>query len=124
MFMPKRALVATAISTALFVAPSAIADDNVTDDAVNTDFEVIVVSGSKTEKPLKDVAGSISVITKHDIEKQLVTDMNQLFKYDPSVQVTGSAGGAQNIIVRAMGGDRVLMIKDGMRMNKVMALMA
>ncbi|MCP4991155.1 MAG: TonB-dependent hemoglobin/transferrin/lactoferrin family receptor [Colwellia sp.] len=118
MFMPKRALVTTAISTALFVAPSAIADDNVTDDAVNTDFEVIVVSGTKTEKPLKDVAGSISVITEQDIEKQLINDMSQLFKYDPSVQVTGSTGGAQNIIVRGMGGDRVLMIKDGMRMNE------
>jgi hemoglobin/transferrin/lactoferrin receptor protein len=77
-----------------------------------------VVSGTKTEKPLKDVAGSISVITEKDIERQLVTDMSQLFKYDPSVQVTGNNGGAQNIIVRGMGGDRVLMIKDGMRMNE------
>lgn len=53
-----------------------------------------------------------------DIEKQVVSDMSQLFKYDPSVQVTGKVGGAQNIIVRGMGGDRVLMIKDGMRMNE------
>jgi len=115
--MPKRALLASAISTALFVAPSSYGEDNI-DDTTNTDFEVIVVSGSKTEKPLKDVAGSISVITEQDIEKQLVTGMSQLFKYDPSVQVTGNTGGAQNIIVRGMGGDRVLMIKDGMRMNE------
>ncbi len=116
--MPKRALLATAISTALFVAPSSFANDTIDDEAVNTDFEIIVISGTKTEKPLKDVAGSISVITEQDIEKQLVTDMSQLFKYDPSVQVTGNTGGAQNIIVRGMGGDRVLMIKDGMRMNE------
>lgn len=115
--MHKRALLASAISTALFVAPSSFGEDNI-DDTVNTDFEVIVVSGTKTEKPLKDVAGSISVITEQDMEKQLVTDMSQLFKYDPSIQVTGSTGGAQNIIVRGMGGDRVLMIKDGMRMNE------
>lgn len=114
--MPKRALIASAISTALFVTPS-YGDDKV-DDTVNTDFEVIVVSGSKTEKPLKDVAGSISVITEEDLEKQLVNDMSQLFKYDPSVQVTGNTGSAQNFIVRGMGGDRVLMIKDGMRMNE------
>ncbi len=115
--MPKRALLASAISTALFTAPFTYADDSV-NDAVSTDFEVIVVSGTKTEKPLKGVAGSISVITEQDIEKQLINDMSQLFKYDPSVQVTGSTGGAQNIIVRGMGGDRVLMIKDGMRMNE------
>ena len=117
MFMPKRALLATAISTAIFVAPSSYAEGNIY-DTVHSDFERIVISGTKTEKPLKDVAGSISVITEQDIERQLVTDMNQLFKYDPSVQVTGSTGGAQNIIVRGMGGDRVLMIKDGMRMNE------
>lgn len=117
MFMHKRALLASAISTALFVAPSSYGDDSI-DDAVPSDLEVIVISGTKTEKPLKDVAGSISVITEQDIEKQLVTDMSQLFKYDPSVQVSGSTGGAQNIIVRGMGGDRVLMIKDGMRMNE------
>ncbi|QBG37522.1 TonB-dependent hemoglobin/transferrin/lactoferrin family receptor [Litorilituus sediminis] len=116
MFMPKRALIASAISTALFVTPS-YGDDKI-DDTSNTDFEVIVVSGSKTEKPLKDVAGSISVITEEDLEKQLVNDMSQLFKYDPSVQVTGNTGSAQNFIVRGMGGDRVLMIKDGMRMNE------
>jgi hemoglobin/transferrin/lactoferrin receptor protein len=117
MFMHKRTLLASAISTALFVTPYSYGEDYI-DDTVNTDFEVIVISGTKTEKPLKDVAGSISVITEQDIEKQLVTDMNQLFKYDPSVQVTGSTGGAQNIIVRGMGGDRVLIIKDGMRMNE------
>jgi len=77
-----------------------------------------VVSGTRTQKQLKDVAGSISVITSDDIENQVIDDMNQLFKYDPSVQVTGSAGGAQNFVVRGMGGDRILMIKDGIRMNE------
>ena len=117
MFMHKRAVLASAISTALFVAPSTFAEVNV-DGTVITDLEVTVVSGTKIEKPLKDVAGSISVITQQDIEKQLVTDMSQLFKYDPSIQVRGNTGGAQNIIVRGMGGDRILMIKDGMRMNE------
>ncbi|NMP30078.1 TonB-dependent hemoglobin/transferrin/lactoferrin family receptor [Thalassotalea sp. M1531] len=104
----------------MLVAPLAIADelDDSTVGASADDLEVIVVSGSRTEKALKDVAGSISVISQEDIEKQVVSDMNQLFKYDPSVQVTGQTGKAQNITVRGMGGDRVLMIKDGMRMNE------
>ncbi len=111
--------VAAALSSML-VAPLAIADelDDSTVGASADDLEVIVVSGSRTEKALKDVAGSISVISQEDIEKQVVSDMNQLFKYDPSVQVTGQTGKAQNITVRGMGGDRVLMIKDGMRMNE------
>ena len=95
-------------------ATPSIADESIKAD----DLEVIVVSGSRTEKPLKDVAASISVITSDEIEKQVVTDMSQLFLYDPSIQVTGRVGGAQNIQVRGMGSDRILMIKDGMRMNE------
>lgn len=81
-------------------------------------LEVIVISATRTDKALKDVVGSVSVITAENIEQQAITDMNQLFKYEPGVSITGRAGGAQNIQVRGMGGDRVLMIKDGMRMNE------
>ncbi|QFU24216.1 TonB-dependent hemoglobin/transferrin/lactoferrin family receptor [Shewanella eurypsychrophilus] len=116
MFKPVPALVAVAVSTVLF-STGAKADDLPINDAAQQ-MEVIVISGSRTEKPLKDVAGSISVVTAEEIERQVATDMSQLFKYDPSVQITGGIGGAQNIIVRGMGSDRILMIKDGMRMNE------
>ncbi|WP_286270429.1 TonB-dependent hemoglobin/transferrin/lactoferrin family receptor [Thalassotalea hakodatensis] len=112
----KRTLLSTALLLAVSSTP-AFAYETPDSDLTN-DLEVIVISGSKTEKALKDVAGSISVVTSEDIEKQVVTDFSQLFQYDPSVQVSGSAGSAQNVIVRGMGGDRVLMIKDGMRMNE------
>jgi len=116
--MFKPATIALAISSAI-ISTTSYADDQPDDTSVmHQDLEVIVVSGSRTEKPLKDVAGNISVVTSADIEKQAIGDMNQLFKYDPSIQVTGSIGGAQNILVRGRGGDRVLMIKDGMRMNE------
>ncbi|USD23142.1 TonB-dependent hemoglobin/transferrin/lactoferrin family receptor [Microbulbifer variabilis] len=85
--------------------------------AANSDLELIVVSG-RAEKPLKDVAGSVSVVTNEDIEQLQLNDMNQLFQYEPGVEVTGAAGSAQNILVRGMGGDRVLIIKDGMRVNE------
>lgn len=83
----------------------------------SNDMELIVVSG-RAEKPLKDVAGSVSVVTSDEIERLQLNDMNQLFQYEPGVEVTGTAGGAQNILVRGMGGDRVLIIKDGMRVNE------
>jgi len=116
MFKPNLALVSIAVSSVLFSSQSYAQEQQVQN--TKSELETIVVSGTRTEKPLKDVAGSISVITMDDIEKQVVHDMNQLFKYDPSVQVTGNVGGAQNIVVRGMGSDRILMIKDGMRMNE------
>ncbi|MDO6426130.1 TonB-dependent hemoglobin/transferrin/lactoferrin family receptor [Thalassotalea sp. 1_MG-2023] len=120
MYLHQQPYKRTLLSAAVFMAVSstpAFAFETPDSDLTN-DLEVIVISGSKTEKALKDVAGSISVVTSEDIEKQVVTDFSQLFQYDPSVQVSGSAGSAQNVIVRGMGGDRVLMIKDGMRMNE------
>ncbi|MFC6979258.1 TonB-dependent receptor plug domain-containing protein [Microbulbifer taiwanensis] len=99
----------------LLSAPNLYAEDGTTKAA--DDLELIVVSG-RAEKPLKDVAGSVSVVTGDEIEKLQINDMNQLFRYQPGVEVTGRAGGAQNILVRGMGGDRVLIVKDGMRMNE------
>ncbi|MFU2512115.1 TonB-dependent hemoglobin/transferrin/lactoferrin family receptor [Pseudoalteromonas sp. ASV78] len=115
MFKPTLSLITLAISSVLFHA-SAIADD--TQSITNDELEVLVVSGSRIAKPLKDVAASISVMTAEEMQMQAVTDINQLFKYDPSIQITGRIGGAQNITVRGMGSDRILMIKDGMRMNE------
>lgn len=116
MVKPVPAVLALAISAALAGTTVNAQEIAIQDKA--DELEVIVVSGTRTPKPLKDVAGSISVVTEEDIDRQVVTDMNQLFQYDPSVKVTGGAGKAQNIVVRGMGSDRILMIKDGMRMNE------
>jgi len=88
-----------------------------TNSVASSDLELIVVTG-RAEKPLKDVAGSVSVVTNDEIEQLQLNDMNQLFQYEPGVEVTGATGSAQNILVRGMGGDRVLIIKDGMRVNE------
>lgn len=82
------------------------------------DMGITVISAKRAEQKLEDVIGSVSVMTAEDMEKQVVSDMSQLFRYEPGVQVTGSVGGAQNINIRGMSGNRVLIIKDGMRMNE------
>lgn len=40
-----------------------------------------------------------------------------MFKNEPGVSVTGSAGRPQNITIRGIGGNRVLIIKDGVRVS-------
>jgi hemoglobin/transferrin/lactoferrin receptor protein len=110
---------ATGVAAALFAMGSttALAQGSSGDDD-SDEIERIVVTGSRFEQNIEDVAGSISVMTDVDIENQMVTDMSQLFRYEPGVYITGSNGTAQNIIVRGMGADRVMMTKDGMRMNE------
>lgn len=110
--MPKLAypILALAIATHIQIAAA--------ESANSSDMGITVISAKRVEQKLEDVVGSVSVMTAEDLEKQVITDMNQLFRYEPGVQITGSVGGAQNINIRGMSGNRVLIIKDGMRMNE------
>ena len=79
--------------------------------------ETIMVKGQRIEQKLSDVSGSITVITQEDLDRQVATELTDVFKNEPGVSVTGSAGRPQNIIIRGMGGNRVLIIKDGVRVS-------
>lgn len=79
--------------------------------------ETIVVKGQRVEQKLSDVSGSITIITEEDLDRQVATELTDVFKNEPGVSVTGSAGRPQNIIIRGMGGNRVLIIKDGVRVS-------
>ena len=82
----------------------------------NSKIEVIKVVGSRLEKSLTDISGSAVVITSQDIENLVATELSDLFRNEPGVSVTGSAGSPQNITIRGVSGNRILMIKDGVRM--------
>lgn len=107
------------LAAALFAigSPVVMAQDATSEDDSDA-VETIVVTGSRFEQNIEDVAGTISVMTGADIENQLVTNMTELFRYEPGINITGSNATAQNIVVRGMGADRVMMIRDGMRMNE------
>ena len=79
-------------------------------------LEVIKVIGTRLEKPLTEISGSAVVITAADIENLVATELSDLFRNEPGVSVTGSAGTPQNITIRGITGNRILMIKDGVRM--------
>ncbi|MNG93493.1 Colicin I receptor precursor [compost metagenome] len=54
--------------------------------------ETIVVKGQRIEQKLSDVSGSITVITEEDLDRQVATELTDVFKNEPGVSVTGSAG--------------------------------
>jgi iron complex outermembrane receptor protein len=82
----------------------------------NNKIEVIKVVGTRLDKTLTEISGSAIVITAEDIENLVATEMSDLFRNEPGVSVTGSAGTSQNITIRGVSGNRILMIKDGVRM--------
>ena len=86
---------------------------NETDD----DIEVIKVIGTKAKKSLLELTGSAALITSEDIDKLVASQLNDLFKTEPGVSVTGSSGGPQNISIRGMTGNRILILQDGARVS-------
>ena len=54
--------------------------------------ETIVVKGQRVEQKLSDISGAITVITEEDLDRQIATELTDVFKNEPGISVTGSAG--------------------------------
>ena len=82
-----------------------------------TDLETITVVGSRTERPLKEIAATIDVIDSDRIEEELARDIADLVRFEPGVTVsgTGSRFGLSGFTIRGIGGNRVLTLVDGVR---------
>lgn len=117
--------------TALAAAVPAVAAPAVEDNAIDLNEPVrvapVTVVGTRTERRVDEVPASISVITAKDIETNLVTDIKDLIRFEPGVSVPTSparfsaalsgAGrdGNSGFTIRGMGGNRVLIVQDGVR---------
>lgn len=92
---------------------------NVDEETAAADLpeEEITVTGTRTPRPVRLTPGSISVITAQDIDEFLVRDLRDLFRYEPNVSVGNDRRyGLQDINIRGLGGNRVLIQNDGIRL--------
>ncbi|MCW8332170.1 TonB-dependent hemoglobin/transferrin/lactoferrin family receptor [Photobacterium sp. SDRW27] len=78
-------------------------------------FEPVVVTAQKIEQPLSKTNGSVAVITNEDLEREGATELYDALSHEPGVSVTGGAGRPQNITIRGMSGNRIAVVKDGVR---------
>ena len=53
-------------------------------------METITVIGSRTERPLKEIAATIDVIDAARIEEELARDISDLVRFEPGVTVSGT----------------------------------
>ena len=113
----------TALSAAAFPAMA----EEVVDLQKAVPVAPVTVVGTRTQRRVDDVPASVSVITAETIENNLVTDIKDLIRFEPGVSVPTSparfsaalsgAGrdGNSGFTIRGMGGNRVLIIQDGVR---------
>ncbi|SMY15696.1 TonB-dependent hemoglobin/transferrin/lactoferrin family receptor [Photobacterium aquimaris] len=91
-----------------FSSPSLFAQDSV------SQFDEIVVSGTRTEEAIKNIPASVAKITSEQMNKNLATDVKQALKYEPGVSVNGHGRfGMEDITIRGMKGSRVKVLVDG-----------
>ncbi|MDP3796236.1 MAG: TonB-dependent hemoglobin/transferrin/lactoferrin family receptor [Polaromonas sp.] len=96
--------------------------------ALNTTLKEVVVSGSRNEQPSDDLPMSVDVINAKDIEEGQMLDIRDVAKNLPNVSVKraparfGLVGGSSDgrdgnagFNIRGLGGNRVLLLVDGIR---------
>ena len=110
------ALVSTSASTS--VSATAVAQE-APKTTQPTLMNQVTVTATRTERQLDDVASSVSVVTAEDAEKNMVTNIRDLVKYEPGVNVTSdSRFGLGSFNVRGMDQNRVKVTVDGVSQAK------
>ena len=79
---------------------------------------VVVISATRTERAEKDTTTTVTVTTEKEIERQLVTNIIDLTRFEPGVEVSNQPDrqGASSFSIRGIGGNRVLILVDGVNL--------
>ena len=78
-------------------------------------LDAVIVVATRSEGLLAEAPGTVSVIPRREIERTQAQDLRDLFRYEPSVTVSSSAGrfGLGDVRIRGLGGNRVQLQVDG-----------
>ena len=78
-------------------------------------LEEMVVTSSRVAMPLREVATSISVVTKEDIQLRGFSSVANILRYEPAISVTtnGGAGSPTEVRIRGERGYRTKVYIDG-----------
>ncbi|MBU2418147.1 MAG: TonB-dependent receptor plug domain-containing protein, partial [Alphaproteobacteria bacterium] len=121
-------LLSTGLAALLAAAGPAMAEDPSTDPAADpTRLPPVTVLATRSETRTDEAPATVTVFTAAQIESMLATDIKDLVRFEPGVSVvsqpsrfgaalgtTGRAGN-EGFTIRGLGGDRVLMVVDGVR---------
>lgn len=81
-----------------------------------TQLDAVTSTATRNPSSIHDVAGTVSVITAEEMEQQNAFRMRDIIRYEPGVSVGNqpSRAGATNYVIRGIGGNRVLVLMDGL----------
>lgn len=108
-------LAATAcLASVALVSTSAVAAATVDD---------VVVTAARLAQPLSDVIGSVTVITRADIQRRQVQSVQDLLRGETGIDIanTGGLGKLNSMLVRGADADQVLVLVNGVRVGSATA---
>ena len=86
----------------------------------NDRIEELIVNATRLPRTIADIAGTVSLVTAEDIERELAEDLDDLVRFQPGVSMaTARRGGNEGFAIRGIGGNRVLTVVDGIRSNDI-----
>jgi vitamin B12 transporter len=90
------------LSTAALVALGGISTVSA---QANNKLEELVVTSSRIEMPLREVATSVSIVTQEEIQLRGFSTVANTLRYEPAISVTSSGGPGTSTSVRIRGED-------------------
>jgi hemoglobin/transferrin/lactoferrin receptor protein len=78
----------------------------------------VVGIAHRIARGIDETAASVSVICRDEIERAAAANLREVLRYEPGVSIEASAGrfGLGDIVIRGIGGNRVLTQVDGIRL--------
>jgi hemoglobin/transferrin/lactoferrin receptor protein len=87
-------------------------------------LDPVVTIATRQARPLQDVAGNVTVITRAELDSELSTTLADAFRYTPGIDTTGAGTrfGSDGLVIRGVAGNRVAMLIDGMPVSDQFAV--
>lgn len=87
-------------------------------------LDTVVSSATKSAKPLRETIGTVTMIDRKALDEQLAGDFAEALRYEPNLSMRSAMArfGLQDINVRGLEGNRVLVEVDGIRVPDSFAI--
>ncbi|MCH9696324.1 MAG: TonB-dependent hemoglobin/transferrin/lactoferrin family receptor [Gammaproteobacteria bacterium] len=84
-------------------------------DTTEQPIEQIVVVAHKDERSVREIAATVTVLSRADLNNEMATSIGDVFRYVPGVdyEAAGTRFGTEGINIRGIGGNRVAILVDG-----------
>lgn len=80
-------------------------------------MQPVVVTATSTERQLRDAPASMTLISRAELERRPVQDLEDALRGTPGLQFTGIGMTRRGISIRGMGSDHTLVLVNGQRIN-------